>query len=114
MTDSLTLWNPSLSVVVTSVDLGTVMAGSSGDWRFQVKNLSAVYRATNVAVSLYGSDAEQFYLSLDGYRFTASLALGDLPPRATSILLTLRRVTPSGVGLGAHTCNLRIQAQTWH
>lgn len=113
MSDALALWSPTLQAVITSIDLGNVVAGSSDDWRFQVKNLSAVYAARDVQVSTVGTDAEQFYLSADATRFTASLSLGDLPATAASPVLTLRRVTPSVAATGARSCSLRIQLSSW-
>lgn len=113
MSDTLALWSPTLAAAMSVVDFGTVMAGSSGDLSFRVKNLSSTYTAVAVVVSFTGTDGEQFYLSADQRRFTGTYALGNLPPSAVSRRLFVRRVTPSGADIGSYTCNLRLQAQSW-
>lgn len=95
--DILTAWAVDASGELLNVQFGTVRPASAADRTFRVKNLSTAYTAREVAVSVQDSahaDATDLYLSLDGQTFTASVALGDLPPSATSPALTLRRVTP--------------------
>lgn len=123
MADVLAFWHPTNdeALPATWFDWGTVARGSSDDTSFRIRNMSTLYDATDVTVSLLafgvpGSPAAetQHYLSTDQYVFTASVTLSDLAAATTSIRIWLRRVTPStattGGGFGFQ---IRALAASW-
>lgn len=92
-------------------DWGDVPRGSSADKQFKVKNISTTKTATNTVVSLDAltdtvpSVAAQHYLSLDGVLFEAEITIPSLAP-GESVLVTLRRVTPSTATLAVWNARL--------
>lgn len=92
-------------------DWGDVPRGSSADKAFKVKNNSTTKTATTVTVSIDAltdptpSVAAQYYLSLDGVTFSASLSIPSIAPGA-SVDVTLRRVTPSSAQLSVWDARL--------
>lgn len=117
MPDSLAAWSADGNTPLAALDFGRVAAGSSGDYTFRVKNQSTVYTATNATVAVHnsdGSEAVDFYLGYaTGGILGATVALGALPPSATSALLVLRRVTRAAAAAGAGTCNLILNPTSW-
>jgi len=99
--------------MVTALDLGTVAPQSSDDTQLRVLNLSDLYQAKDVSVSLTGTDAVQLWLSVDGDTFADSVALGDIPPGATSATFWLRRVTASTDGPGGYAAALAAVPAGW-
>lgn len=122
--DTLAFWHGSLDVEATDelLQWGPVAPGSSDERELRVRNLSDSYWAAAVVVAVTGPDypgapasvAEQHWLSTDGDRFTASVALGDLGPRAISPVLTLRRVTPPDAAPGDGGFMVVATAADWY
>lgn len=121
VTDSLAIWLPGVNAPAPSnyFSWGSVAAGSSADKQFRVKNISLVSKAIGVTVSLSGSGsgfanpANLHLLSTDETRFTASVSLGSLPPSSTSGIITLRRVIPYALSIGAKACDLVLGMTSW-
>lgn len=115
MSDRLSLWGVARDARLARIDFTTVPARSSNDTTLRVKNESSSYRARDVTVAFTAgpNDPYEFFLSLDGETFTASVTLGDLAPTAFSRSITLRRVTPSTTAPGSYRCNLRASATSW-
>lgn len=117
MADELVLWSVPYSTRLAALVWGDVIAGSSADQQLRVRNLSDLYQAQGVTVSLVDvtghSGASQHYLSINGTDFADTIDLGDMPPSAVSEMITLRRVTPAGTSTGAKACALRLSATSW-
>jgi hypothetical protein len=119
--DVLALWGASYDHSVVKLNFNGTSPGlprrSSGDSKLRVKNLSNQYLAADVTVTVEDTTVPgartDFLLSLDGFRFAASINLGDLPHNATSPVFWLRRVTASTAPVGAKSARLRVHAGSW-
>lgn len=111
--DTLAIWMFNTDAQVRDIGFGKAPRRSSGDVLFRVKNRSASYVATDVIVTLVGTYAWHYYLSLDGEQFGAAVELGDLAPGDYSSGITLRRVTPSDAPLGEQSVDIVATAATW-
>lgn len=113
MPDDLAFWLMSQNSPLVSIR-SSAPRRSSGDYALRLKNRSASYIATAITLSLDGPSAVQYLISIDaGFSFAATADIGDLAPTAISDSIWLRRVTPSGTALGAHTCTLRATPASW-
>jgi hypothetical protein len=119
--DRLMFWHPIRDEPVTEYYFvwGPVARSSSADREFRLRNVSYLYQAQQIAVTLYEfgaparSIAAQHLLSTDGFAFTAAIDVGDLPPRATTGRLVLRRVTAPDADLGDGDIQLLAAAEEW-
>ncbi len=121
--DTLMFWHPTLDFRTPSdyFNWGIVGPGSSEDRTFRVRNNSFLYTAEGVVVSLEHLDRYtpalpepvQHFLSTNGRRFTATVNLGNLAPRALSDLVTLRRVTSRDADEGLGEFHLSAEATDW-
>lgn len=109
----LALWEFGADTEVTYLDWGTAPRRSSDDRRFRVKNLSTRYTAQQVKVEVSGEGSSQFYVSVDGINFAASVELGALAPMSVSATVWIRRVTPSTAPLETNQCDLTVSATSW-
>ncbi len=122
-TDTLEFWHPSADerLAVDYFDWGSVAPGSSADRTFRVRNSSINYTALGVVISLEQLGIYtparpvnvQHFMSLNGRQFAATVALGDLGPRAVSQLVTLRRVTSRDADVGPGEFQLSAQPTDW-
>lgn len=81
-----------------NLSLGDCTPGSSDDFVLRVGNVSSDLQAQDVTVGIDAdstTQGDQLWLSLDGDVFTASVAIGDIPPGSISAPFFLRRITPS-------------------
>lgn len=122
MPDQLVAWLPSLNIAADPAsyfDWGDVAAAMAPqDKFFRVKNLSTAFTASGITVTFSdpgGSEDISVYqfLSLDGRRFTASVALPALPPGSVSTILTLRAVIPARALNGVQTFHLNLNVAAW-
>jgi hypothetical protein len=111
--NSLTVFDIDSGITATSIDIGTVGAGSSDDTILRIYNTSDAATAEDVTLSLDGDQQEQLYLSLDGDIFGTSIDLGDIPPSGFSPVFTLRRVTASVTVDGPCAADLVITPVGW-
>lgn len=109
-----------LAALTDYYNWGEVIRRSSADKYLRVANLSTVYTAHVVTLTVADtgsaaspSQAAMHLLSADGLVFRASLEIGDLPPGTTSEILTLRRVVPSDADLGAWTYRIMATPVVW-
>ncbi len=124
VTDTLAFWAPYSDerLAVDYFDWGVAVPGSSADKEFRVRNLSSVYTARDVEVSIQElntgdatvSVAAQHYLSLDGRNFAAVAQIGSLAAQAISDRIVLRRVTAINADLGEHDFQLLAHADSWN
>lgn len=122
MPDQLAVWLASLNAPAdptTFFDWGDVCPSMALDKFFRVKNLSAASTASGVTVTVSdpgGGDEDTsiyHYLSIDGLRFTASVAVPALPPQAVSPLLTLRAVIPTRAVGGTQPFQVNLNVASW-
>lgn len=111
--DSLSIWDYTNLIKLGYVALGPAAVRSSDDTTLRVVNDSDIYQAQDVTVEAAGDSGDQLFVSLDGANFTATLALGDLPPGAASAPFWLRRVTASTATPGLHTATLAATPGSW-
>lgn len=113
MADDLVIWLLSQNNPIT-VMKASPPRRSSTDVAIRVKNRSTSYTAVGVTVSVTGTSAAFYLMSVDGEdTFTATASIGDLAPNAVSDAVVLRRVIPSTAALGTHTCTLRATPTSW-
>lgn len=110
--ESLTFYDISAGAVVTDQNLGQVAPSSSDDIMLRLANLSDLYQAKDVTVTVEGPDEVQLWLSLDGDTFTDTVQLGDIQPGASSATFWLRRVTPADA-TGPCTADLSAAPTAW-
>ncbi len=123
LVDTLEFWHPdrNISLPADYFDWSAVVRGSSADRLFRIKNMSAMYDAVSVAVTLQTLNlAEvdltadlQHFLSVDGARFSASVNLGTLAAGATSAPVHLRRVVAPTADVGAADFQILAHAESW-
>lgn len=123
VTDTLDFWHPRQDRKIPDdwFDWGVVARGSSADKQFRVRNLSSVYTARDVVVSLHHLDLYdpalpvhvQHLLTQDGRTWFASITIGDLIPRALSPMLTVRRVTAAVADEGPGEFQLSATPTEW-
>ncbi len=111
--DTLIFWMYAADGAVDSLTFGNSPRRSSSDVMFRLRNLSALYTAQDVTVTITGERAHTYYLSLDGDLFTAQIELGDLAPGTYTEGITLRRVTPSDAPLGDEAVKVIATAASW-
>lgn len=123
LNDTLEFWHPRKDEQLPAdyFDWGIIARGSSDDRQFRIKNLSAVYDAAGVIVSLQTLNVNdntltadvQHFLSVDGASFAATANLGTLAAGAVSGLVTLRRVTPPEADEGDADFQLLAHPTEW-
>lgn len=116
MGDRLALYSSARDAAITRIDFGAVPARSSGDVTFRLKNQSSQYTAQAVVISaedVTPGGSSQLLLSLEGFTFAGSVALGDLAAAAISPVIWLRRTTPSDADLLPMECVLLVHAASW-
>lgn len=113
MSDVLSVWAMDSDSALATISWQDAPPGSSDDQRFRIKNLSTIYTAYEIKLSVVGVGADQHWLSADGLSFYPTLLLGNLRPGAVSRAVTLRRVTPVATAVGAYTAAFRSQAAYW-
>lgn len=122
LTDYLTLWHPVADEEMDEYYLnwGPAAPGSSADVPVRVKNMSEVYFANDIVLSVYDtgdvatpSVAAQHLVSVDGATFAATVNMGDLAPQAISGPVTLRRVTDPAAQLDEFDFLLHADPTSW-
>lgn len=93
--ETLQFFNVKLGRAVAASQFGAVAPSSSDDVLFRIVNVSDLYQADDVTVTVGGNNAAQLHLSLDGDNFYPEVNVGDVPPGGMSIAITMRRVTPA-------------------
>lgn len=111
--ESLAFYDPVTVTSPAAFALAAAAPGSSDDIQLRVLNTSELYQAEDVTVTVSGADSGELWLSLDGDVFTASIAVGDIPPGAACALFYLRRVTASTAGFGSRTAQLSAVPASW-
>lgn len=119
-TDRLEIWHPTLDQRVGGAffDWGDITRGSTADRTFRVKNISDIYTANNITVSIESltdttpSFAGSFMFSTGG-SFTSTVNIGNLLPSQTSGLITVRRTTPANAVLSLWNARMSAAAATW-
>lgn len=111
--DALSFYDVAAAAAITALDLGTVASASSDDTQLRVYNSSGAYQASDVVVSVTGSNATDLYLSVDGIVFTASAQVGDITPGGVSSIFWLRRVNDHFSTGGARTATLQATPGSW-
>lgn len=99
------------------VDFAEVPRGSSEDFEWRIRNISAAETANTInyaAEDLYlGSGGWYTHTTPGGAVFSASQSLASLAPATTSGLITTRRVTPGGEDLGTHAGRIYLDVDSW-
>lgn len=121
--DYLAFWHPTRDEALNEnyFPWGIVAPGSSADREFRVRNMSFNYTASGITISLTEialeppdlSVSAQHFLSKDGQRFTATIAIGSLGPRVVSPRYTLRRVTAPDADVAFGEFQLVATADAW-
>lgn len=111
--EALAIFDVVAAELTSAIDIGTVMASTSDDTTLRVYNISDLYQASEVTLTLAGVNPGQLYLSTDGENFTASITVGDIPPGAYSAVFVLRRVTHYMVQDGTYTATLVATPAAW-
>lgn len=96
---------------------GTVLKESTEDIFFIVRNQSLQYTANGVVLQSVDvgspsvSLSDQLLFSIDNMYYAKVLDLGNIPPGAATLPITLRRVTSSNAVSGSY--QIKLQASAW-
>lgn len=113
MSDTLAFWMYSADGRIDSISFGGSPRRSSADVMFRMVNASTSYTANEVTISLRGTRASSYWLSLDGENFAAAVDLGDLAPGTYTEGITLRHITPPDEPLGKQSVEVVAKATSW-
>lgn len=114
--------SPTLSTRLDSdgIFFGDVVAGSSSDKSFRLKNFSPDQTANNVVISAengpgYDSPtpADSLLFSIDGITWTPTVSLTSIASGSISPLIQVRRVTPVTSELGNTFPRVRAETGSW-
>jgi hypothetical protein len=114
--------SPTSSTILEAEELtfGDAALGSSEDLQFRVKNYHQTETANDIILSAEGNyiasptPQTQLLFSSDGMNFFSTLTLpSNLPPGATSFIITVRKVTPVTSPQGQRHPRIRADVGSW-
>lgn len=124
--DRLRIWHPTLDEALDDntsadgahLDWGDVVAGTTADKTFRVKNNSATLTANsiNISTSVLTNTTPTLESQItysDGGAFAPSIDIGNLAPGAISSLITVRKATDINATVWLWTWRAHAEATSW-